>query len=328
MDSRFLETFIVVADCGSIAEAARRLNKTPAALAQRLRALEDDLGHTLITRVGRTVQPTAAGLAILHEARNLVQGVRDLRAIAANGIPAGQLRLGATSTSLIGLLPPVVAELSAAYPDLEYFVRPGSSVDLYHDLVAGELDAAFMVRPAFQIPKSTNWMTMRDEPLILLAPADAPALPAAELLARYRFIRYDRNQWGGQIVERYLKEREIAAREWLELDALDAIAALVDRGLGVSIVPDWGPPWPEGLNFKKLRLEGSEGRETGLLWRNSGARLAAVNALCQACRTVAAQARPASQASAPVEPESARASTRGTHGAGDFRSEIPPHMFG
>jgi hypothetical protein len=44
------------------AEAARRLNLAPAALAQRLRTLEQDLGQMLLSRVGRTVRPTASGL--------------------------------------------------------------------------------------------------------------------------------------------------------------------------------------------------------------------------------------------------------------------------
>ena len=92
MDIRFLESFVTVAECGSIAEAARRLNLTPAALAQRLRALEQDLGHSLVSRVGRTVRPTASGLAVLRHAGALIDGARDLRAIAAQVAAAGVVR--------------------------------------------------------------------------------------------------------------------------------------------------------------------------------------------------------------------------------------------
>ena len=98
MDIRFLESFVEVADCGSIAEAARRLNLTPAAVAQRLKALEEDLGHSLVGRAGRTVRPTASGLAVLGGARQMIEAARDLRAIAANDLPAGELRLGSTAT--------------------------------------------------------------------------------------------------------------------------------------------------------------------------------------------------------------------------------------
>lgn len=282
MDIRFLETFITVADCGSIAEAARRLNRTPAAIAQRLRALEQDLGHPLVMRSGRTIQPTAEGLAILGHARALVEGARDLRALAAQDVPTGQLRLGATATALTGLLPSIIMDLSASYPALEYFVQPGSSADLYHRLLEGDLDAAIIVRPQFAIPKSVGWLTIRDEPLVFITRQDAAPDDPHPAIRQSRFIRYDRNQWGGQLVDRYLRDHGLAVREWLELDALDAIAASVDKGLGVAIVPDWAPPWPEGLRLRKTLLPGYM-RHTGVIWRLSGARQAAVSAFVRAC---------------------------------------------
>ncbi len=283
MDIRFLESFVTVAECGSIAEAARRLNITPAALAQRLRIIEQDLGQSLVTRAGRTVRPTASGLAVLRHAQTVIDGVRDLRAIAANDEPAGQLRLGATATSLTGLLPDILSRLRPRYPKIEYFVRPGASVDLYYGVVSGELDAAIIVRPQFQIPKSTGWLTLRREPLVFIAHQDMSFDTPAVALARHPFIRYDRNQWGGQIVDRYLREHELNVEEWLELDALDAIAALVDRGLGVSIVPDWAPPWPDGLRLQKHLLSHGEIRETGILWNRSGARISAITAFVDIC---------------------------------------------
>lgn len=283
MDIRFLESFVAVADCGSIAEAARRLNLTPAALAQRLRALEQDLGHSLVTRVGRTVRPTASGLAVLRHARDVIEGARNLRAIAANDEPAGLLRLGATATALTGLMPDIISRLSGRYPRIEFFIRPGSSVDLYHAVLAGDLDAAVIVRPQFPMPKSTGWLTLRQEPLVLIAPEGLELDDPHAAIERHPFIRYDRNQWGGQIVDRYLRQNGLKVREWLELDALDAIAALVNRGIGVAIVPDWAPPWPDRLRLQKRHLAGGGVRQTGVLWNRSGARTAAVRAFVGIC---------------------------------------------
>ncbi|WP_417209526.1 LysR family transcriptional regulator [Antarctobacter sp.] len=283
MDTRFLESFIMVAECGSMAEAARRLNVTSAALAQRLRTLEADLGHALVLRAGRTVQPTEEGLAILDSARALVQNTRDLRAIAAKGVPEGQLRLGATATSMTGILPGLITALSHQHPRIEYHVRPGSSVDLYHALIAGDLDVALLVKPTFALPKSVGWVSLRVEPLVLLSPEGADCSDLHRLFSEHRFIRYDRNQWGGQIVDRYLRQQALPVVQFLELDALDAIAAMVDQGLGIAIVPDWGRPWPEGLRVQKTPLPAGDVRETGMVWRKSGARLAAVMALIEVC---------------------------------------------
>ena len=62
METRFLESYLVVVECGSLAEAARRLTITPAALSLRLKALEAELGFLLVTRAGRTVQATEEGI--------------------------------------------------------------------------------------------------------------------------------------------------------------------------------------------------------------------------------------------------------------------------
>ncbi|TWB53705.1 DNA-binding transcriptional LysR family regulator [Rhizobium sp. ERR 922] len=286
MDTKFLESFLIVAECGSVAEAARRLNMTPAAVAQRIRALETELGQALVSRVGRTVRPTAAGLAVQRHGPALVRMARDLRAIAAGDLPSGQLRLGATATAMTGLIPQITAALSERFRQIDYFLQPGSSVNLYHAVLSGELDAALIIEPQFPIPKAFGWSTIRREPLVLLAPADLEIHDFHLALTQQPFIRYDRNQWGGQIVDRYLRRHAISVREWAELDALDAIAALVDRGLGVALVPDWAPPWPEGLRLQKHRMEDGELRNMGVLWANSGPRIAAIRAFVEACEGI------------------------------------------
>ncbi|MCO5089764.1 LysR family transcriptional regulator [Bosea sp. (in: a-proteobacteria)] len=271
MDTRFLESFTTVVESGSLAEAARRLNLTPAALAQRIRALERELGVHLLARTGRTVKPTEAGAAILPRSRLFLREVRDLRALAAGEDIAGELRLGAISSALTGILPDVLQGLSTRYENLDLYVVPGTSKNLYADILGGDIDAAVVVEPPFPLPKTCGWQMFREEPLVLITPAAMERTEVKDILRREPFIRYDRNHWGGRYSDAYLRKLRIRPKERFELDALDAIAVLVDRGLGVSLVPDWSPPWPEGLALNKLRLPGSVlGRRIGLIWlRNS-----------------------------------------------------------
>ena len=278
MDIRFLESFVAVAECGSVAEAARRLNLTPAALSQRMQALEATLGHPLVARVGRTVRPTAAGLAILPQARSLIEGARHLRLAATAGEPSGQIRIGATASAMTGMIPDIRMRMRAAFPKVEFYIRPGSSADLYQALLARDLDAALLVHPQFEPAKSLGWRMLREERLLLVAPKGTPVADPRRVITGYPFIRYDRDQWGGQIVDRYLVENDLRVVEWLELDALDAIVTLVDRGMGVAIIPDWAPPWPAGIEIERLALASGDSRLTGVMWSRSSAALAAVSA--------------------------------------------------
>ena len=103
-----------------------------------------------------------------------------------------------------------------------------------------------MLQAPYPLPKTCDWQLLREEPLIVLAPASMAHRDPHDLLANEPLIRYDRNQWGGRQADEYLRKVGIVPRERFELNALNAIAVMVDRGLGVSLVPDWARPWPEG----------------------------------------------------------------------------------
>jgi DNA-binding transcriptional LysR family regulator len=292
MDTRFLESFIMVVEHGSVAAAARRLNLTDAAVTQRVRALEREIGSKLIGRSGRTVRATEAGAAILSHAKILLRGVKDLRSVANEERFSGELNLGAISSALTGILPALLASLSEKYPLLKLFITPGSSEDLYQKVTSGELDAAVIVEPQVEMPKTCDWTLWREEPFVVLAPRSMKETGAHRLLETQPFIRYDRNQLGGRLANKYLQKVKIRPQDRYELDSLEAIAVLVDRGLGVSLVPDWSQPWPEGLNLRKIPLpQPFESRHIGLLWRRSSPRIRLVQALDEDAPRVAVDRR-------------------------------------
>src|SRR5215468_9510821 len=135
MDTRFLETFLMVVDNGSIAEAARRLDLTAVAVAKRIHALENEIGAVLVTRSGRTIRPTEAGAAIMEHAKRFLAEARDFKSIAVADRPSGQLRLGAFSSALCGLLPDILALMKENYPQIIVSITGGHSGELYRKLL-------------------------------------------------------------------------------------------------------------------------------------------------------------------------------------------------
>jgi DNA-binding transcriptional LysR family regulator len=285
VDTQFLQTFITIVDQGSMAAAARVLNITPAAVAQQIRTLEREIGATLIARVGRTVSVTEEGSRILQRSRDLLRNVADLRSVANESGVSGELRLGACPTALAGMLPDVLARMVDTFPEINVFIKPGYSADLYRAVEAGDLDAAVVLQAPFPLPKTCEWLLLREEPLIVLAPKSMADEDPHVLLATQPLIRYDRNQWGGRQADEYLRARGIVPRERFELNALNAIAVMVDRGLGVSLVPDWARPWPEGLQLARIPLPNpSVPRRIGIVWSRSSVRVRLVTVLLQESR--------------------------------------------
>jgi DNA-binding transcriptional LysR family regulator len=267
MDTDFLESFIAIVESGSIAEAARRLDLTPAALALRTRALENEFGTRLLIRSGRTVTPTEAGREVTELGRRLLRDARDMKAALTVATYSGELRVGTVPTAITGLMPKILTTLQAAHPAIEIHIVPGHSAELYAKVLSGDLDGAIIIEPYFAIPKACGWTVLREEPLLVIAPSSMAGAGAHDVLMSEPFIRYGRGIWGGRLIEYYLSQAGIRPRERFELSTLDAIAVLVDQGLGVSLVPDWAPPWPEGLSLAKLPLPlSAQPRRLGLLW--------------------------------------------------------------
>jgi len=247
MDVRFLKSLVAVVETGSIAAAARRESRTAAAISQRVQALERLLGCTLLLRTAHAARPSDQCLLILPKIRAIIELAQDLQSdLHPDGV-AGELTIGAISTALTGVLPTLIERLALAAPDLKLKITPGDSKSLYEKVLAGELDAAILVRPPFQPPKALALVVLKVEPLILVAPAAYAGQSLETLLRVHPFIRYDARSWGGQIAQRYLDEQAIEPNVLCELDALETIVMLVAQGMGVSLVPQWAGMRLEGI---------------------------------------------------------------------------------
>jgi len=280
MDIGFLANLLLVVDSGSMAEAARRVGVTPAAVAQQIQALERELGVSLFVRAGRTVIPTEAGHRVIDRARGLVREFSELKAFALEGEAAGELRIGTITTALLSLLPDVLANFAAAFPQAKVLIRAGTSMELYETLHRGELDVAICLHPAFALPKAFDWHLLREEPIVVLAHSQLAGQEPHELLRSEPFIRYDRSLGGGKQADQYLRAAKIVPHELFELNSLMAIAMMVDRRLGVSLVPDIVSPLTAGLDITKMALPmKTEPRRFGLLWHRASPRARLIKGL-------------------------------------------------
>jgi DNA-binding transcriptional LysR family regulator len=143
-----LEALEAVAEAGSFEGAARRLNATPPAIANRISEMESELGIRLFVRTRQRCQITPRGRALLPIAQRVLVDISEIRrTIGERSSLAGTIRMGVPETIAYTQLPQILSRLSADLPQLTIEVEIGVSSDLLPKVRTHELDIACVVGP-------------------------------------------------------------------------------------------------------------------------------------------------------------------------------------
>ncbi|PKO70708.1 MAG: LysR family transcriptional regulator [Betaproteobacteria bacterium HGW-Betaproteobacteria-16] len=275
MDTQFLQNFLDVVEYGSIAEVARKQCITPAAVNLRIKKIEEELGFKLLVRSGHTVKPTPEGAQVVTQAARVLQEMRNLKAASQGPIVFGHVAIGAYDSAMTSFIPSLMVRLIDRHPNLEVTLVKGYSMHLYSKVFDGQVDAAVILRPQFQLPKNLEWRHVRDEPLVVLAPPSNQEKDPNQLLRSNPLICYDRSLWGGQLAANYFRDHNINPKIRIEAASIELIASLVSKGLGVSLVPDCESDLLKYPALQKISLESSKYlRSVGLLWNRHSTRSA------------------------------------------------------
>lgn len=131
MDIRQLRYFIAIVEEKTISAAAKRLHMSQPPLSQQLKAMEEALGTTLIERNGKSLAVTEAGKTLYQHALEIVQLMEEAQtAVTAVGQGMnGNLSLGVNTFSE-NLLPAILEDFQAAFPEVTYKIQQNESVHL------------------------------------------------------------------------------------------------------------------------------------------------------------------------------------------------------
>lgn len=280
---RVLRTFLAVAAEGSFTAAGQRVALTQVAVGLQMRTLEEDLKRKLFTRHGKLVTLNEQGRALVPIATQLVALYEQARhGTQADAPLAGTVQFGSIVSALSQLVRATL-ELKRHHPAVDLHVVSGKSHRLITQVENHELDAAVVVHnPTLKRP-TLVWTPLYSEPMVLLTPsASRPAEPRV-MVERYPFIRFDRTEHTGELVERTLRRLRARPQEFLELNSIDAIVELVRDGMGVAMLPNlprhtWG-------NDPRLRVlpipQAAESRSIALVQLRTAPRAEIITAVGQ-----------------------------------------------
>jgi DNA-binding transcriptional LysR family regulator len=237
---RQLRTFKTVADLNSFSLAAQRLKLSQPSVSYQVKELEETLGLPLLDRLGKRVQLTEGGTLLYGYARRMLDVLDDARVAIEEmrGIKRGNLRVGASTTVGIYLLPAALGAFKKLHPGLVISLEIGTRARVQEQVLRNELDLA-VVGPASKDPELSIIPFISDE-LVVVAPAGHPLATRRGLtlndLADQPFVMREAASGSRWSLEKAARTAGAKLQVAMELGSNGAIKHAVESGLGLAVI--------------------------------------------------------------------------------------------
>jgi DNA-binding transcriptional LysR family regulator len=232
------EVFVAIAERGSFAAAAHQLNLSPSAVSHALASFEEDLGFALFVRNRSGVRLTSGGEALLPTVREVLQCNEKLEQQASKllGLEAGTVRIGAFSSVSVAWMPKIIRSFSDLYPNIEVAIEQGGYDDVIEWIIKSRVDLGFVTLP---VAPGLDVTPLHADPLVCIAPPSFEPRNKAYMtvaeLAEHNVVL--QGEGYGKETQQLLASHKISIKSSARAIDDAAIIAIVESGLGISVVP-------------------------------------------------------------------------------------------
>ena len=239
-----VRTVLAIADLGSFSKAAQALHLAQPTVSLHVRELEQRLGVALVLRRARGLELTPAGSLLVERGRGLLRDADDTLALlrAQTQGRSGRVRIGASTSVLAYVLPPVLARLARDEPGIDLQLQLLGSPDMLRLLRDGALDIGLVSLPIAGAHglELAHW---RSDAMAAFVPPgwDAPATVTPGWLAERPLILNDALTNMQRLTAAWFAAAGEAPRPRIELNYTEAIKTLVAAGYGASVLPVESP---------------------------------------------------------------------------------------
>lgn len=245
LDSRRLETFLVVAQSGQVSAAARLLNLSQPAVTAQIRQLEAEVGQPLFLRHLKGMRLTERGGRLLDYARKVHALLEEAsEAMLGEQAAAGELHLGASTTAAAYIIPKLLRSFLRDHRQVTVTLDVGNTDEVLHWIREGRIVLG-LVEGLTRAPGVSLEPYLQDE-LVAVRPADAPpglaAVRRAADLAGVPLIRRELGSGTRAVLERAFQKAHIPVQTRpadLVVGDTETIKSCVLAGLGIGFLSLW-----------------------------------------------------------------------------------------
>lgn len=233
------ETLAKVVELGSLSKAAEALGCTQSAVSHAISGLEKEFGFAVLTRSRAGVRLTADGERVMPPIRGMLNYEEQLKQTvsAIRGLDFGTVRIGAFTSVAVHWLPGVIKEFQRDYPNVDIKLLNGDYHDVEQWIMEGSVDLGFVHVPA---ELNCECVPLMEDRLLAILPKDHkfasyPKFPLVEceteaFITLLETSNHDANK--------ALSAAGIKPNIRFSTKDDYAIIAMVEQGLGISIMPE------------------------------------------------------------------------------------------
>jgi DNA-binding transcriptional LysR family regulator len=235
-----IEGFIEIARQGNMRRAALALSLSQPALTARIQALEEELGTGLFRRTHSGMVLTPAGRAFLPHADRAMEAIRSGGSLVReleHGV-TGELALAVAPAVSAYVLPEILVRFTERHPDVRLLVRTGHSEEIVDLVARGEVELGIVrqLRDA-----RVRRRPLYEDELLLVARPDHPFAVAGAVdvseIRHAQLILFDRTSSYYDVTNALFRVAGVVPRGVMEVDNIEAAKRMVERGLGVALLP-------------------------------------------------------------------------------------------
>ena len=239
MEVRNLETFIRVAELGSVTRAAEEMGFVQSTVSMQIRQMEAELGYPLFDRIGKRVSLTALGEEFLQSAYEMVNIMNRAAAKKDSSEMQGTLRIGVLESLLFSNLLEVLPRFKAKFPKVDLRLKMGQTEELIRQLKQNQLDLVYLSADLNTDRELTCCYQHRERIVFICSPEHRFAgrkVSATELLGE-PFVVTERTGVCYGRLQALAAQNNMVVQDSVEVDSTIAIAELVRKGMGIGFLP-------------------------------------------------------------------------------------------
>ncbi|MGG4345612.1 LysR family transcriptional regulator [Paenibacillus lautus] len=233
------KVLLKVVELGSLTKAAEVMGFTQSGVSHMINSLEDELGFSLLIRNRSGAKLTTNGEEILKTIREILKWNEHLEQQVASihGIELGTIHIGTFTSVGVHWLPGIIQDFQRDYPHIEIRLVEGDYREIEDWIAEGKIDCGFLSLPTLDI---FDAIPLHQDPMLVLLPMEHPLSAEDSItLSQIENEPFVMPSKGSDYdVNRMLEKARIKPDIKYTLSDDYAIMAMVEKGLGISILPE------------------------------------------------------------------------------------------